>query len=85
MSGSRREAVLDRRRAPSRIQPVRMLSARERQLTARMTNKEITDEIYLSHRTVGAHLYQAFPKLRSTDRRQLRDALSEPRQQRSTE
>jgi hypothetical protein len=49
-----------------------------------MTNKEITDEIYLSHRPVGGHLYQAFPKLRNTGRKQLRDALSEPRQQRST-
>jgi DNA-binding CsgD family transcriptional regulator len=30
----------------------------------------------LSHRTVGAHLYRAFPKLGVTSRAGLRDALS---------
>lgn len=31
--------------------------------------------LYLSHRTVGAHLYRLFPKLGITSRTQLRDAL----------
>ncbi|QXG76062.1 AAA family ATPase [Modestobacter sp. L9-4] len=39
------------------------------------TNKEIADQVYLSHRTVGSHLYRIFPKLGLTSRAQLRDAL----------
>jgi DNA-binding CsgD family transcriptional regulator len=41
-----------------------------------LTNKEIADQLYLSHRTVGAHLYGAYPKLGITGRGQLRDALA---------
>ncbi len=41
-----------------------------------MSNKEIADRAHLSHRTVGAHLYRAFPKLGITRRTQLRDALA---------
>ncbi len=41
-----------------------------------MTNKEIADRIYLSHRTVSTHLYKAFPKLGIASRAQLRDALT---------
>jgi DNA-binding CsgD family transcriptional regulator len=40
-----------------------------------MTNKEIGQRLCLSHRTVGAHLYQIFPKLGITSRAALRDAL----------
>jgi DNA-binding NarL/FixJ family response regulator len=44
-----------------------------------LTNKEIGQRLYLSHRTVGAHLYRLFPKLGITSRAALRDALhSEP-------
>lgn len=43
-----------------------------------MTNREIADRIYLSHRTVGAHLYKVFPKLGITRRNQLPAALGEP-------
>lgn len=39
-------------------------------------NKEIGQRLYLSHRTVGGHLYQIFPKLRVTTRAALRDALT---------
>jgi DNA-binding CsgD family transcriptional regulator len=39
------------------------------------TNKEIAKQIYMSHRTVGAHLYRIFPKLGITTRAALRDAL----------
>jgi DNA-binding CsgD family transcriptional regulator len=31
--------------------------------------------LFLSHRTVGSHLYRIFPKLGITSRAQLRDAL----------
>ena len=41
-----------------------------------LTNKEIAERLYLSHRTVGGHLHQAFPKLGITTRAALRDALA---------
>lgn len=41
-----------------------------------LTNREIGDRLFLSHRTVGAHLIRAFPKLDVTSRAQLRDALN---------
>ncbi|MET9340371.1 AAA family ATPase [Nonomuraea sp. NPDC003804] len=40
-----------------------------------LTNKQIAARLYLSHRTVGAHLYRVFPKLGITSRAELRDAL----------
>jgi DNA-binding NarL/FixJ family response regulator len=43
------------------------LTPQERQIAvlaaAGLTNKEIGQQLFLSHRTVGAHLYQIFPKL----------------------
>ncbi|MEU7458282.1 AAA family ATPase [Streptosporangium roseum] len=41
-----------------------------------LSNKQIAERLYLSHRTVGAHLYRIFPKLGITSRAGLRDALS---------
>ncbi|MFJ3902380.1 ATP-binding protein [Streptomyces sp. NPDC090025] len=41
-----------------------------------LTNKQIGARLHLSHRTVGAHLYQVFPKLGITTRAALRDALT---------
>ena len=38
------------------------------QLAAGMSNKEIGERLFLSHRTVGSHLYQIFPKLGITSR-----------------
>ncbi|MFB6888766.1 AAA family ATPase [Kitasatospora sp. NPDC056327] len=43
-----------------------------------LTNKQIGERLFLSHRTVGAHLYQIFPKLGVTSRAMLRDALGTP-------
>lgn len=43
---------------------------------AGLTNKQIGQRLFLSHRTVGAHLYQIFPKLGITSRAALRDALA---------
>jgi DNA-binding CsgD family transcriptional regulator len=40
-----------------------------------LTNKEIGERLFLSHRTVGTHLYQIFPKLGISSRAALRDAL----------
>ncbi|WP_326595831.1 ATP-binding protein [Streptomyces sp. NBC_01803] len=41
-----------------------------------LSNKEIGQQLYLSPRTIGAHLYRIFPKLAITSRGQLRDKLS---------
>ncbi len=47
------------------------------QLAARgLSNKQIAQRLYLSHRTVGFHLYRVFPKFGVTSRAALRDALA---------
>ena len=40
-----------------------------------LTNREIGERLYISHRTVGTHLYQLFPKLGVTSRAELRAVL----------
>lgn len=65
-----------RRRVPenwSRLTPQELQIA---QLAAEgLSNRQIGERLYLSHRTVGSHLYRLFPKLGVTSRAQLRDAL----------
>jgi DNA-binding CsgD family transcriptional regulator len=56
------------------------LTAQELQI-ARMaaeglSNREIGQRLYISHRTVGAHLHQIFPKLGITSRSQLHAVIS---------
>jgi DNA-binding NarL/FixJ family response regulator len=41
-----------------------------------LSNREIGQKLYLSHRTIGAHLYRVFPKLEITSRGQLAKALA---------
>ena len=43
---------------------------------AGMSNREIGQQLYISHRTVGAHLHRIFPKLGITSRSQLHAAIS---------
>jgi len=56
-----------------------VLTAQEREIAllaaSGMSNKEIGERLFLSHRTIGTHLYRAFPKLGITARAALRDAL----------
>jgi DNA-binding CsgD family transcriptional regulator/tetratricopeptide (TPR) repeat protein len=40
-----------------------------------LSNREIADRLFLSHRTVGAHLYRVFPKLGIASRSELGRAL----------
>ncbi|MFI9387944.1 AAA family ATPase [Kutzneria sp. NPDC052558] len=57
-----------------------VLTSQQREIVtlaaAGLTNKQIGAQLYLSPRTVGAHLYQLFPKLGVTTRAALRDALT---------
>jgi DNA-binding CsgD family transcriptional regulator len=41
-----------------------------------LTNKQIAERLFLSHRTVGGHLHRLFPKLGIATRAALRDALA---------
>ncbi len=65
-----------RERAPAASD---QLSSQELQIAqmaaAGMTNREIGQQLYLSPRTVGSHLYRLFPKLGVTSRNQLAGAL----------
>jgi len=40
-----------------------------------LTNREIGQKLYLSHRTIASHLYRVFPKLGITSRTELRHVL----------
>jgi DNA-binding CsgD family transcriptional regulator len=56
------------------------LTAQEREIASLaatgLTNKQIGEKLFLSHRTVGTHLYRVFPKLGISSRAALRDALT---------
>jgi DNA-binding NarL/FixJ family response regulator len=41
-----------------------------------LSNRQIGEQLFLSHRTVGSHLYHLFPKLGITTRSQLADVLT---------
>ncbi|TDQ45977.1 helix-turn-helix transcriptional regulator [Actinorugispora endophytica] len=59
--------------ALSRLSPQQQQIVR---LAARgLTNREISEKLFLSPRTVGSHLYRSFPKLGVTARSQLRDLV----------
>ncbi|MFF5553219.1 helix-turn-helix transcriptional regulator [Streptomyces olivaceoviridis] len=56
------------------------LTAQEREIATLaatgLTNKQIAERLFLSHRTIGTHLYQIYPKLGINSRAALRDALA---------
>ncbi len=60
-------------RASDRLTPQELQIAQ--MAAAGMSNREIGQSLFLSHRTVGFHLYRLFPKLGITSRNQLRAAL----------
>ena len=66
-----------RRRPPG---PLDALTPQELQIAqmaaAGLTNREIGQRLYLSHRTVGTHLYRIFPKLGITSRSELGGAVA---------
>ncbi|WP_375385159.1 AAA family ATPase [uncultured Microbacterium sp.] len=45
---------------------------------AGLSNREIGERLFLSHRTVGSHLYRIFPKLGITNRAQLAAVIEQP-------
>ncbi len=59
--------------------PYADLTAQEQQVVALaaegLSNRQIGERLFLSPRTVGSHLYKAFPKLGVSNRAQLRAAL----------
>lgn len=63
--------------------PTTALTAQELEIAslaaAGLTNKQIGEQLHLSHRTVSTHLYRLFPKLGITTRAALRDALTATR------
>jgi DNA-binding CsgD family transcriptional regulator len=48
-----------------------------------LTNRQIAEQLHLSHRTVGGRLYHLFPKLGVTSRAALADALENERDEQS--
>jgi DNA-binding NarL/FixJ family response regulator len=42
-----------------------------------LSNREIAERLFVSHRTVGSHLYRIFPKLGIVARTELRAALAD--------
>lgn len=66
-----------RRRSPESVDELSPQEIQIARLAAKgFTNREIGAQLFVSHRTVGAHLYRIFPKLSITSRAQLRDAMS---------
>ena len=68
-----------RRRAPDTWTQLSPQELHIAQLAAEgLSNREIGERLYLSHRTIGTHLYNLFPKLGITSRSQLHEALPPP-------
>ena len=65
----RRTGAAQHQLTPQELQIVQLAAAG-------LTNREIGEQLYLSHRTVSSHLHRIFPKLGVTSRAMLGDALS---------
>ncbi|MFC6085826.1 helix-turn-helix transcriptional regulator [Sphaerisporangium aureirubrum] len=80
---ARRELRASGESSRSRTSEARdVLTAQELQIAQMaadgLTNREIGEKLYLSHRTISSHLYRIFPKLAVTSRSDLRTALRAP-------
>lgn len=79
--GPRAEQRTERRTEQRGIGPLTLLTPQELQVVqlaaAGHTNKQIAAQLYLSPRTVGHHLYKAYPKLGVTARGELADLVAE--------
>jgi DNA-binding CsgD family transcriptional regulator/tetratricopeptide (TPR) repeat protein len=65
-----------RRRTPDALDELTAQELQIAQLAASgLSNRDIGQRLYLSHRTIESHLYRLFPKLGITSRAQLPDAL----------
>jgi DNA-binding CsgD family transcriptional regulator len=67
---TRRQPELDDELTPQELQVAQMAAVG-------LSNREIAQRLYLSHRTVGAHLYRIFPKLGISSRSQLHLVLEQ--------
>jgi DNA-binding CsgD family transcriptional regulator len=68
-----------RRRPPDARERLTTQELQIAQLAARgLSNREIAGRLFVSHRTIGSHLYHIFPKLGITARTELRDVLGTP-------
>jgi DNA-binding CsgD family transcriptional regulator len=72
-TGEGRETLRDGARAPLSPQELQIA----RLAAAGLSNREIGQRLYLSHRTIGSHLYRIFPKLGISSRAQLGSALAD--------
>jgi DNA-binding NarL/FixJ family response regulator len=76
---SRPSGESSRRRNPAARDELTAQELQIAQLAAEgHSNREIGQQLYLSHRTVGTHLYRIFPKLGITARGELSSALAAP-------
>jgi DNA-binding CsgD family transcriptional regulator len=65
-----------RRRDPAAYDQLTAQELQIAQLAAQgLSNRDIAQRLYLSHRTIGTHLYRIFPKLGITSRGELRSAF----------
>ena len=67
-----------RRREPGLLEQLSTQELQVAQMAADgLSNREIGQKLYLSHRTISSHLYRAYPKLGITSRAQLRDVVGQ--------